>query len=248
MSALPVPPRPDPQRYSFFFDLDGTLAPITDKPSQAAVPAVAISLLDRLSTSTGGAVAILSGRPLNEIDKMVGPLVLPAAGSHGVETRPAVPMPSDDAAQGSLQKAHDALRVFARQHDLLLERKPGAVALHYRGAEALAEDCIRLVDLHVSDAPSLRAMHGKLVSEVALAGINKGVALRALSALPAFAGRHPIMIGDDVTDEDGMRVANEMGGFGIRIGAGETLAGYSLGSPAELLVWLKGLTQDGNLS
>ena len=119
--------------------------------------------------------------------------------------------------------AADAL---AAAHDLLIEAKPGAVALHYRSRPDLGPLVRRTVDEAV--IPGLRALHGNMVSEIARADIDKGTALAALMARPPFAGRVPVMIGDDVTDEDGFRRAQAMGGAGLHIGAGPTVALWRL--------------------
>ncbi|HBS50075.1 MAG TPA: trehalose-phosphatase [Rhodobacteraceae bacterium] len=243
MSDFSLPDRIDCTRHAFFLDFDGTLAPIVARPTDARLAPGAAGILDRLVRAADGAVAVLSGRPLAEIDAMLAPLHLTGAGAHGIEIRGAdgsdLGTPVDADLFGRL---HEALEQTAAPRGLLLERKPGALALHYRDSPA-AEDTVRAAaNSAAALAPGLRAIHGKMVSEVTLAGVTKGHALRVLAATVPFAGRVPVMAGDDVTDEDGIRAAQELGGIGIRIGPGETHARYRARHIEEFLGWLDAAT------
>ena len=133
----------------------------------------------------------------------------------------------------------DRVEEFAVLHGVTSERKPGAIALHYRKAPDQGAACRAFVDTLVGEDPSLRSLHGKMVSEVALKGVDKGGAVERFMAAPAFAERLPVMVGDDVTDEDGFRAAQAMGGFGIKIGQGPTEAQHRIADVAGFADWLE---------
>ncbi|MEX3317102.1 trehalose-phosphatase [Sulfitobacter sp. PS-8MA] len=234
------PPRIKPGAHGFFLDLDGTLAPIVEDPQDTRLPERTRNLLTRLVAEVGGAVAVLSGRALADLDRIMGALRLPASGSHGQELRfgPHAAHP-DAEAEGVPAAIIDRVEEFAVLHGVTSERKPGAIALHYRKTPDQAEACRGFVDTLTAEEPGLRALHGKMVSEVALAGIDKGGALERLADTVDFQGRIPIMVGDDVTDEDGFRAAQARGGFGIKIGAGPSAAHYRLEDVEAFADWLE---------
>jgi len=230
-----APPLLDPASHAFFLDFDGTLAPIVPRPEDAAMPAHTREILTALIRAAGGAVAVLSGRALDDLRQRTAPLDLVLAGSHGLE------ISTDPSAvrSAALDEAFHRLGAFARTESLLIERKPGAVALHYRGRpDDLGAEVRRRVD--AAGGEGLRVMHGDCVSEVLLADADKGRALRRLAQTAPFAGRVPVMIGDDVTDEDGIAAAMDLGGLGLRIGGGVSRAAWRLPDPEALAGWLAG--------
>lgn len=239
MPEIDPPPSLDPTRHAFFLDLDGTLAPIVADPAAAAIAPDTRDLLAALLSATEGAVAILSGRALADVDRLTAPLRFPAGGSHGLELR------FDRAAEhatlmetDTLNGLREEIQAFATARRLLAEIKPGAIALHYRQDPAQEQDSRALIDRLASQSGDLRALHGKMVSEVTQATADKGTALRALAQHPPFAGRIPVMLGDDVTDEDGFAAAQELGGFGVKIGTGATQARHRAASMEAALNWL----------
>lgn len=234
------PPWIKPGAHGFFLDLDGTLAPIVEDPQDTRLPERTRNLLTRLVAEVDGAVAVLSGRALEDVDRIMGALRLPASGSHGLELRfgPNAAHP-EARTEGVPAAIIDRVEEFAVLHGVTSERKPGAIALHYRKTPDQADACRAFVDTLTAEEPTLRALHGKMVSEVALAGIDKGGALEKLAATVDFQGRTPIMVGDDVTDEDGFRAAQARGGFGIKIGPGDTSALYRLEDVDAFADWLE---------
>lgn len=250
MSDAKLPRGRDWNRWAAFLDFDGTLAPIRARPEQVALAARERRLLERLRQATGGAVAVITGRALDDIRAMTAGLELVLIGSHGVETfRPGAKEQVPAWVAAALDAPYRQVAAFAAAHGLLVERKPGAVALHYRGHETLQEGCCAVVDRAVAAAEArtgrrrLRALHGSLVSEVAVAGFDKGTALRDLMALPPFKGRRPLMAGDDTTDEDGIRTAQTMGGIGLRIGGIGTAANVRFDVRDEFIDWLESSLQ-----
>lgn len=236
---LPDLPRPDWDRHALFLDFDGTLAPIVPRPEDAAASPETRCAVERIVRRTGGAVAMLSGRDLTDLDARMAPLKLPAAGSHGVVRRDAQGRLHRDEATGEeLAHATERVEAFARRHGLLVERKAGAVTVHYRAQPHAAEDSRALADEIVAATQGLRAIHGNMVSEIAVLAANKGHALDAFMDEPPFAGRVPIMAGDDTTDEDAFEAAQRRGGIGLKIGTGETLARARVPRIEDFLAWL----------
>ncbi|UOA21054.1 Trehalose-6-phosphate phosphatase (plasmid) [Sulfitobacter indolifex] len=234
-----LPPLIPVQRHAFFLDLDGTLAPIVDNPEDACLPDRTRQLLTRLVAATDGAVAVISGRALADVDGILGALRLPVSGSHGLELR----LGADDHVTtqdaGIPTEVIDRVEKFALLQGVTSERKPGAIAVHYRKAPDQGDACRAFVDRLTSENASLRGLHGKMVSEVALKGVDKGGAVERFMASPVFADRLPVMVGDDVTDEDGFRAAQALGGFGIKIGQGSTQAQHRIDDVAGFADWLE---------
>jgi trehalose 6-phosphate phosphatase len=229
--------------WALFLDVDGTLLDIAERPDQVDTHKVDCALVEGLQRAAGGALALISGRSLAQLDVMFAPLRLPAAGQHGYERRDVRGerhrhrFPVD-----SLRPAKDALRAFAGRHaGLVFEDKGASVALHYRLApqlEQAALDAVREVSAPLGDAVQVQG--GKMVWELKPAGADKGTAIEEFMGEPPFAGRTPVFLGDDVTDEHGFRVVNRLGGHSIKVGEGESAARFRLSSPAAARDWLRG--------
>ncbi len=224
---------------ALFVDFDGTLADIAPRPDAVALPAGMVPLLAALHTRLGGALAVVSGRPIAQLDAFLAPLQLPAAGLHGAERRSAGGVVTR-LPEAELSQVVATLQALAARHaGLLVEPKPGAVALHYR----LAPDCEALVQQAMQDAlsqsPGMVLMLGKMVIEMKPAQASKGRAIEAFMAEPPFAGRRPLFAGDDTTDESGFAVVQAAGGVGIKVGPGPTLARHRLDTPSSLHAWLQ---------
>jgi len=236
----PSPGPVDPGRTAFFFDLDGTLAPLAPTPGQARVPQATRAALAGLARASGGAVAIVSGRTITEVDRLLAPLRLAAAGQHGAEVRDVdgalrrlpVDLARLDAMAESLEK------LLALDPGLQLERKGMALAMHYRNAPALGGQVERAMRAALAEAEGFALQEGKMVYEIRPREATKGGAIRTLMGLPAFRGRMPLFAGDDLTDESGFAVVESQDGVSIKIGAGPTLARRRLDSPRALAEWL----------
>ena len=238
------PPKLD-RLAALFLDVDGTLLEIAARADLVRVPPELPALLGDLATRRGGALALVSGRPLAELDRLFQPWCGAAAGVHGSERRRAdgtfADHTADVAATVAIDQIRPRLSAFASAHSgLLLEDKHSAMALHYRAAPECAAEVRALAQALSQQAGSaLRLVAGKMVVEFRPSGANKGTAIAAfLSELP-FLGRRPVFLGDDATDEDGFAEIARRGGVGIRVGEpAKTRASYALPSVAAVLAWL----------
>lgn len=236
---IPAPPPPGPD-WAWFLDVDGTLIDIAPTPSAIHFPPDLPARLAKLAGRHGGALALVSGRALDNILQLVAPLVPPAAGLHGLERRDAGgrvvrpgPLPGLDAMRAELQ-------AFAAAHPgVILEDKGLTLALHYRQAPALEADCRRAAQR--AAPPGFAVAAGKMVFEIRPKGADKGGAVAAFMAEPPFAGRVPVFVGDDVTDEDGFVAANRLGGSSVLVGPERaTQARWRLPDVAAAARWLFG--------
>ncbi|MGR4869241.1 trehalose-phosphatase [Variovorax sp. LARHSF232] len=236
---MQTPPRLTPDA-ALFLDFDGTLVGIAETPEAIEVPQGLVALLTDLHDWLGGALAVVSGRQIDVLDRFLAPLRLPAAGEHGVQRRDASGEMSEQAPP-DLEAVLDVANHLAGAHpDLLVERKHAAVALHYRRAPELEVLCRNTLLGIIAKDPQLELLHGKAVFEVKPAGVNKGIAIDAFLREAPFAGRLPVFAGDDTTDESGFAVVQPLGGVAIKVGAGPSLARHRLESPRAVFEWLAG--------
>jgi trehalose 6-phosphate phosphatase len=233
-------------RTAFFFDFDGTLAEIAPQPHLVEVAPRTVRSLSFLSEGTGGAVAVVSGREIADIDGFLFPLILPAAGVHGVEIRHSDRTISRALAdEAALQPALDAIEHFARLHEgLLVEQKHGSVALHYRQRPDLARACMALAD-RIAGEGRLHVLHGKMVMEFKASPLTKGTAIAELMSEKPFKDRRALFVGDDITDEHGFAAVNRMDGISVKVGEGETSARFRLPGVAAVGDWLAALALGG---
>ena len=237
--VLPTP-RSD---WAYFLDLDGTLLEFVDHPAPVGDDGRLRALLAGLHRATGGAVAVVSGRALADVDRLLGPAAprLPAAGQHGIERRDArghvIHHPF---AAARLERARERLaEAIAARPGLVLEHKGASLALHYRRAPQLGGYAHRLVRLLAPQlGPRFRIEAGKRVVEVKPAGRDKGAAVLEFMREPPFRGRAAVFIGDDVADEHGFTAVNRMGGLSIKVGPGRTAARWRLRDVAAVWAWL----------
>ncbi|GAA0765934.1 trehalose-phosphatase [Ideonella azotifigens] len=223
---------------ALFFDFDGTLVDLAPTPDTIAVLPRTAELLFQLKLALNGALAIVSGRPVSEIDHYLHSLKLTVAGVHGTELRVA-DGPMRRMPVASLDAAAVVIARLCEQHPaLLMERKPGAIALHYRQAPALEDMCLAVMEEALLHAEGMALLRGKFVVEMKPSRATKAAAVHALMDCKPFRLRRPWFFGDDVTDESAFELVQSMGGVAIKIGEGETLASHRLANPAELHDWL----------
>ena len=228
--------------WALFLDFDGCIVDIAPTPEAVDVPDYLPSLLVALREALGGAVAIVSGRPIEQIDRFLGSAVPAVAGLHGLERRVAdggivrPPVP-----QRHLHDVRALLEAFAAARPgILVEDKTYTLGLHYRLAPSLRDDCRDVVNAALKVAPQgWQVIEGKCVFELRPCGANKGTAIDAFMGEAPFLGRTPVFCGDDISDEDGFGVVNGRGGVSIRVGTGSaTQAAVQVDTVAELLDWL----------
>lgn len=236
--------RPPPARaeWAYFLDVDGTLIEFAAHPSAVLVDDALLGLVARLHRACGGALALVSGRCLADLEQRLGSVRIPMAGQHGLERRDAGGRrhihATPGAAKRELRRRLDAL--VARYPGLLLEDKGLTLALHYRQAPQLAGWLHRLLAGWVAAADGLHLQKGKRVLEIKPAGFDKGSAIAEFMAEPPFCGRRPVFIGDDVTDEHGFERVNRLDGVTIKVGPGRTAARHRLADVSAARAWLAG--------
>ena len=238
MHKLPPPPFLGRHATALFLDFDGTLADLAPQPDAVQIAGDLVPMLRELSQHLGGALAIVSGRPLHDLDDFLSPLQLPAAAEHGAQRRQ-VGGRLLGIAPPDLEATIRAARALTDRHPgLRLEIKTATVALHYRHAPELEALCLQVLSEVVGNTRGVELLRGKFVFEVKPAGVSKGTAIAAFMHEAPFAGRVAVFAGDDVTDEAGFSVVQSMGGFGVKVGEGATLANHRCLSPTALRQWL----------
>src|SRR3954468_3175904 len=228
-------------RWAWFLDIDGTLLDIAAMPAAVKTGPSDTRLVTGLYSECRGALALISGRSIDGIDKLFYPLRLPAAGQHGIERRDAKgrihrhPFPEE-----AMRLAAAEIRAFAAKHEgLLCEDKGASLALHYRLAPQLgaaAHAIVHKAAQHLGKGVEVQG--GKMVVELKPSGRDKGIAIEEFMQEAPFKGRLPVFLGDDLTDEDGFHVVNRLGGHSVKIGSGVTSARWRLRDAAAVRRWL----------
>lgn len=225
---------------ALFLDFDGCLVDIAPRPDAVVIPPGLPGRLARLHALLGGAVALVSGRDVADLRRHLPDFPGAIAGSHGAELSLAGQrIETTHGVDLDMAGLHDAAaRAVAGHPAILVERKPHGVALHYRADPSLrpvVEGVMaRLAEAH----PGMVLQPAKMAVELRPGGTGKDGALDRLMAMAPFAGRVPVYAGDDLTDEVAMARAQALGGHGIKIGAGDTVAQHRLPDPATLARWL----------
>lgn len=243
--VLPPPPAIDPDTYSLFIDFDGTLVPLVDHPELVRADSELIELLAALHVRFGERLALVSGRSIAQLDAMIGPVVerIALAGSHGAEIRRdgmLVEPPRPEGLDGAIVD----VRAYGAGHpEMIIEEKTQGVAMHYRRAPIL-EEPVRRRAAAIAERHGLELQLGKMMVELRGPGSNKGEAVTMLMATGPMAGSLPVVIGDDLTDEPALRIAGDMGGFGILVGSPrETAARHGLTDVGSVRHWLWGVAR-----
>jgi trehalose 6-phosphate phosphatase len=234
------PPRAD-LSWAWFFDIDGTLVEIASAPSRIVVSDDLPHIISRLRVLSGGAVSLITGRSVSDVEKFFPIDGIAVAGQHGLEMRdPSGEVEIAFTSGADFAAIRSELSDIASRHEgLIVENKGESIALHYPQAPRLAGYAHRVKrkirEAHGSD---LTIQKGKRVVELKPAGANKGSAIRELMLAPPFAGRMPVFVGDDVTDEAGFRLVNSMGGHSIKVGPGKSEAKWRLRDVRDVRQWL----------
>lgn len=221
LSISDPPGRPGPldlEGTALFLDLDGTLAPISPRPQDVRPDDRRTRLLQALDAALGGRLAVVSGRTLADVDRILGGAVATVAGVHGLERRLGGGPTWRAAASPTLGGARAAFEAVVRAcPGVTLEDKGLSLAVHYRAAPS-AIDAVRKAAEAVAADSDLTLQWGDMVAELRTPGPDKGDAISAFMAAPPFEGSRPVFVGDDLTDEHGFAAAAACGGFGVLVG------------------------------
>jgi trehalose 6-phosphate phosphatase len=204
--------------HALFLDLDGTLLDFAPTPAEVVVPDGLGHLLDDLSTGLGGALAMLSGRTIEDIDLVTGTR-FPAGAEHGFVCRdgdgvihqPIETTANRPAWRQALQAAAAAMPGVA------IEEKRFTLVAHFRRAPESGPALRRLVDELVAGVPEVEVLTANMAWEIRPVGADKGRALAWFMQAAPFAGRMPVFIGDDTTDEAAITAADALGGVGLHV-------------------------------
>lgn len=237
-------PRPN---WALFLDFDGTIVDFAPRSDAIRPDPGLVATLGRAAEALGRALAVVTGRPIGEIDHWLDASVVAVAGIHGAERRGAdgrlVPPAAGLAppSSGEVERARARLAAVAAANDgVVFEDKGSCFALHFRDAPDRGDVCAAAV--HGLESPSFEVLLGSSVAELRPRGIHKGAAIAAFMAEAPFAGRTPVFVGDDLTDEDGFRTVNEMGGVSVLAGPPRpTRARHRLADVGAVVAWLRGI-------
>ena len=240
---MTLPDLINPEEFALFLDFDGTLVAIANRPDDVRLDPQTREALADLNELLAGALAIVTGREIAVVDRFLAPLHLSVAGVHGLMRRDAqgrtYASPFDSGLPAAIERAVRPL--LAKHPELVVERKYGALALHYRDHPELEQASIEALENAVGELQATEIKRGKMVVEVKAIGGNKGAAVADFLKEEPFAGRRAVFAGDDVTDEDAFVLVNARGGISIKVGPGATNATYRSAGTAEFLEWLRRL-------
>ncbi len=224
-----------------FLDVDGTLLDITERPLATRVDPDLRRLLRELFEVTGGAMALISGRSVADIDRLFASSRFCVAGQHGGERRDAAGrLHRRQLPDARLRKAVDQLRRMVAEHPgLVLEEKGMSLALHYRLAPDLGAQVGDVMRGLLEDrGEEFEVQAGKMVFEIKPGGRDKGTAIVEFMEEKPFRGRLPVFIGDDLTDEFGFELVNRTGGYSVKVGGGMSAARVRFADARAVRAWL----------
>src|SRR5882724_10875490 len=248
--TVPVPRSlvPHVSGTAILLDIDGTLLDLAPTPREVWVPPGLAKTLNRLLEKTSGALALVSGRSLNDIDLIFAPEQFPAVGGHGAEMR----LSADNEAVATHAPPLDKelkrrLATIAKlSPGILLEDKGYSLALHYRlapHAEKAIYEAVSLIRADLPNAP-IEVLPGKCVCEIKHSGFTKATGVLELMAHEPFKGRRPIFVGDDVTDEAVFGIMPDLGGLAFSVGRHATGVADYFDEPGDVREWLAHLLDD----
>jgi trehalose 6-phosphate phosphatase len=239
-AALPAPAPLRLDEIAVFLDLDGTLAPIASRPQDVRPDPRRTRLLERLNTRLGGRLAVVTGRTLADVDRILEGRVKAVAAVHGLILRRPDGHVVEAEPHPALPEVGERLREFAaRDSGLIVEDKGLSVALHYRLARAESEAAQALAQALAAQT-GLYLQTGDMVEELRTPGPTKGDSVDAFLSCAPFAGARPVFVGDDATDEHGFEAAAAAGGIGVLVGPGRpTAARFRVPGVEAALAWLE---------
>lgn len=245
-----MPKMPEPQisgRVAIFLDFDGTLVNIADRPDLVRIPAELLHALQDAHDRLSGALALITGRSISDLDRLIAPVSLPMAGVHGLEYRHKSGIMYESPHVAIPDQVRDRLAVLeASDPGLILEDKGASLAMHYRQAPSQQDAVHAAFTAIVAElGQEFVLQEGKMVVELRPGGATKGTAVRKFMSAAPFAGRRPVFIGDDITDEDAFSVVNEMQGYSIKVGPDwdDSAARFTLPDVFAVQQWLDGVNR-----
>lgn len=228
---------------ALFLDLDGTLLDLAPTPDAVAVPPDLRRDLKGLHAALGGALALVSGRGIADVDRILAPLRLPVAGQHGAEMRATgdaeITHPVPDVDLGQLRRR---LTAFAAAHPgVVVEDKGRSVTAHYRQAPRYRDELRKLmIELVAETGDGLEILDARMAFDAKSRSVNKRLAVEWFMRRPPFLGRSPVFAGDDTTDEDGFAAVLALSGDAIRVGTdADSIAQWRAAAPQEIRQWLR---------
>lgn len=228
-------------KHALFLDFDGTLIELADSPEAILVPKDLAARLTNAQTHLGGALAVVSGREIHNLRHHLPAFLGPFSGSHGMEMSGAdgnIVGGSAELAQTALEISQSLRPFVGSTSGLLLEEKQFSVSLHYRGNPGAELECRTVMEAAAKPLPDWTLLHGKCVFELRPSNVSKHSAVSSFMKSNPFSGRIPVFVGDDKTDEDGMKAVIELGGFGVKVGTGDSVAEFRLDNPSEVLRYI----------
>ena len=230
---------------ALFLDVDGTLLDLAQRPDAVVTPPGLVHSLSAADRKLGGALALVSGRPLAQLDRIFAPLTLRASGVHGSQLRlePGGPVSRlAEATEMPEELWNDVLQVTREFPGTLVENKGFSYTVHFRLAPWSEEPLRAAIEAMVASQPpgSLEIMNAHFAFELKRPGSDKGLAIRSFLSTPTFSGRTPVFLGDDTTDQNGFAFVSSVGGFGYAVGALLPGAMGVFDKPSDVRDWLAG--------
>ncbi|MBV8764665.1 MAG: trehalose-phosphatase [Hyphomicrobiales bacterium] len=231
------------ERTALFLDVDGTLLDLAPRPGAVFVPPSLIDSLARADDALGGALALVSGRSIDDLDRLFAPLKLRASGVHGAQTRfsPNKPKEADEEAEGLPRQLWMALtEVLFDFPGTFAENKRYSFAVHYRTVPMLKPRLREALQCLLASYAALQLdmIHGHSVFEIKPRGFDKGKAIDRFISREPFRGRIPIFVGDDATDESGFAAVVSHGGRAFSVGRERPGASFVFPAPENVRCWL----------
>jgi trehalose 6-phosphate phosphatase len=226
---------------ALFLDVDGTLLDLAARPGEVVTPAGLVTTLARAERKLAGALALISGRSIDDVDHLFAPLRLRASGVHGAEIRldpeaSTTPTAAADLPQSLLAELRQAVEPFP---GVFVEDKRFSFALHYRLAPSAERPLRAIVRQLVDSSPiAVDIMDAHYAIEIKSPGFDKGGAIATFLSTTIFRGRTPIFVGDDTTDETGFALVSARGGVAYSVGRQRPGAIATFSKPAAVREWL----------
>lgn len=237
---LPAPAPLELSKAALFLDLDGTLAPIVARPQDVRPEPRRTRMLEVLKEGLGGRLAVVTGRTLADVDRILEGRIICVGAVHGLVRRDCDGVLHEAKPHPGLARATTALKAFAtRDPGLLVEEKGASVALHFRLARARAPEA-RVIARRLAEEIGLTLQEGDMVEELRTPGASKGDSIREFMQTEDFRGAQPIFVGDDITDEHGFEEVVRLGGYGVLVGRPrKTHALHGLRNVEDVAAWLE---------